>query len=469
VTLKLRARHWWLSFQFGSIATIVGMFMLGWAGLSAYQYWQASSEQTSWADYELKLGAEAALSGFPPSLVESAPSVELNLPKRVNALPNGTPATEQFNFQVWRLADRRLVSRAGDSTPNQPLNASFKPGFSSSRVNGQDWYVYSTSDAQNQVQVQAGYSQAQRQALAKFVSNSTLNTVVLPMMLAVSVALLAVGFWSGAPLRRLRLSVEQRRPDDATPLPTHNLPSEVVPLVLTFNEMLLRAERSRQTQQRFVSDAAHELRTPLAALRIQAQVVQGAVDESARKEALQRLVQGIDRSTRVAEQLLDLARVDHLRAADQAPKLVPVALAELGAAVADGVMRVAQSRQVTLDTTALQGSVQTDAGLLCVALRNLVDNALRYSPPGSRVVVTSRQSLAGFQLSVIDQGPGIAAAERALAMQPFVRLGDNDEVGSGLGLPLVVSVCRLIGTTFELHDVPGAKGLEARLVWPAPR
>jgi signal transduction histidine kinase len=265
----------------------------------------------------------------------------------------------------------------------------------------------------------------------------------------------------------LRDAVARRSHDYDSPLPEADLPSEVVPLVKAFNDVLLRATQAREAQQRFIGDAAHELRTPLAALRVQAQVAQRLRDEPTRQQALQRLVEGIDRMTRVAEQLLDLARMDSLRGDDAALQPGSVDIREVASHTARGCLVLAERRRVQLDVRPSAADpplqVHGDAELLGIALRNVIDNALRYTPAGGRVQIESARVGQTVQLSVTDSGPGLDAQQREQALAPFVRLTPRgDEVGSGLGLSIVQRVCTLQNVVFELLPAPVGAGLQAR-------
>ena len=368
-------------------------------------------------------------------------------------------AENEFNFQVW-TRDRRLVGRS-TTTPSEPLNPDFDTGFSTNRIQGMGWRVYSLSDASGEVQVQVAWSVEQAQAGVAQEARAALFDLLwlLPVL---ALCLLAVGMWTARPLRHLRDSVVRRGLDDHTALSATGLPSEAVPLVNAFNEMLRRAAQAREAQRRFIGDAAHELRTPLAALRVQAQVAMRTRNVAQRDAALARLVEGIDRTSRVTEQLLDLARMDNLQAEALPAREEPVNLALLVASTVDGSRGLAERRRIQVHTQVEPVSVNGDSELLGIALRNVLDNALRYSPPDGGVDVVVTQQATAVRLSVIDGGCGLSAEERRHALQAFVRLGNGDEYGSGLGLSIVQRVSKLLNIGFELLDAPSGRGLEAR-------
>ena len=295
---------------------------------------------------------------------------------------------------------------------------------------------------------------------------------VLPL-LAAAPLMAALLWWlierSLRPLARVARQVGEQDATGLTPLPATGLPEEVAPLVTALNALLDRLGGAWAGQRAFVADAAHELRSPLTALKLQAQVLRrlgqtGAPDAEnpaenaaqiqAFQAALAALTAGVDRASRLVEQLLALARTEP-GAPQPAPQ--PVALAALLRQVlADSAAPLAASRgsQVMLsadDSLAVPG----DAAELQVLVRNLVDNALRYSPPGGTLQLTLAASPAGPLLTVDDSGPGIPEAERERVFERFVRGAASAETtGSGLGLAIARSIARRHGARLELARSP---------------
>ena len=446
--------RWLRSFQARSMGASIAVCLLVWAGWSAWTFWEAGRSRSAMFDEGLRYTARLIVKSFPKTLVDQGVSSNFDL-----ADGNNDPL-EELNFQVW-THDRRLIGRTA-TTPEQPLNPAFTPGFSSTQIAGRTWRVYSQSDADSSIQVQVAENIEQRRSFAAMAAQLGLVNVLvlaLPMVLG----LWAAGLWTARPLLRLRNSVQQRSPTDTTALSADGLPQEVVPLVQAFNHMLVRATQAREAQQRFVADAAHELRTPLAALRVQAQVALRMRDEDERDAALQRLVQGIDRSTRVAEQLLELARVESLQADSDAVPLGATQLRQVVWEAIESTRRLAARRGVQVRCEVGDITVQSHHTLLSIALRNLLDNAIRYTDAGSEVQLLCQLRDGVLRLLVLDQGPGIAPAEQASAMQAFVRLGGGDEGGSGLGLSIVQRVCSLLRIRLKLAPRDGAPGLMVSL------
>ena len=339
--------RWWDSFQGRALVSGIGACVLVWLGPKGI------ADQNSTGNFRLPVGVDGP----------------------------------EFNYPLW-TRDRRLVSRA-ETAPTEPMNPSFEPGFRSHTVNGRTWRSYSLNDETNAIQVQIGHRVSQRRSEVRNLAVHGLIGLGIQLA-ALSVFLTAALLWTARPLKHLRQHVEARDAQDASALKSEGLPSEVQPLVSAFNSVLARAEAARVAQQRFVADAAHELRTPLAALRLQAQVALRAQPGDDQQAALKRLQQGIDRSTRVAEQLLELARMDSLRPALPRQSVV---LAALGEELLQACAGLAARRGLSLQANLPDAQVISHGALLHIALRNLLDNALRYSPPAQGSVMQNARAL----------------------------------------------------------------------------
>ena len=282
--------------------------------------------------------------------------------------------------------------------------------------------------------------------------------------LAFMAPLLVLVVWWGvsrslAPVERVRRQLAQRQADDLSPVNDAQLPDEVQPLVSELNLLFERVRRAFDAQQHFVADAAHELRSPLAALRLQLHGLQRAGDDTARAAAVERLGAGIDRATRLVEQLLTLARQE-ASAAGGAPRETVDLHAVAQLALAD-VAPAAQAR--TMDMGLLESDAATvhgNAEALRMLLRNLLDNAIKYSPPGGRVDLQIRRlPNHTVQITVEDSGPGIALEHRDRVMQRFVRETADGAPGSGLGLAIVQAIAQAHGATVALDASPRLGGL----------
>jgi signal transduction histidine kinase len=235
-------------------------------------------------------------------------------------------------------------------------------------------------------------------------------------------------------------------------LPTRGLPDEVAPLVSALNALLQRLSRSLDTQRAFVADAAHELRSPLTALKLQLQLLKRADDEAARGAAVDALAAGIERAVRLVEQLLALARSEP--GAPAAAK-APLDLSELVRSTVADIVPYALARGSVLELFAdTPVTLVGDRTALAVLVRNLADNAVRYSPPGSRVELRVANEADAAALQVDDSGPGIPAEERERVFDRFYRRVPNDEAGTGLGLAIVRSVAAAHGAAVDLAQSP---------------
>jgi two-component system OmpR family sensor kinase len=215
----------------------------------------------------------------------------------------------------------------------------------------------------------------------------------------------------------------------------------------------------------FVADAAHELRSPLAALKLQAQSVQRAPDNAARELALGRLTAGIERATRLVEQLLVLAR--HQASADVGASAQRVSLAEIARLAVADVVPSAQSRRIDVGVgSADESPVSGHPDALRILVRNLLDNAVKYSPEGATVDVGVAREDGRLVLSVEDSGPGIAQADRERVFDRFYRIAGTQASGSGLGLAIVRSIARLHGASLHLDQSPRLGGLRVQVRFP---
>jgi two-component system sensor histidine kinase QseC len=242
-------------------------------------------------------------------------------------------------------------------------------------------------------------------------------------------------------------------------------PAEVAPLVGSLNRLFERVQASIENERRFTADAAHELRTPLAALRAQAQVARGSMDDAERRRALDKVIAGCDRASHLVAQLLTLARLEPHdfrveRTSCELRSVLQRTIAELApTAVEKGIeLELADGPTVT---------ILGNAWLLDVLFRNLIDNAVRYSPPRSRVHIRTDQNQHDVSVIVADEGPGIPVAEREKLGRRFHRLAGPDVTGTGLGLSIVQRIAQLHGAGIAFEETVTGTGLVVKVVFPA--
>ena len=370
-----------------------------------------------------------------------------------------TPAAREMIIQIWR-ADGVMLYRSpqGRLLPPQTVI-----GFSDTVAGGEPYRIYALRTATQVVQVAQ-----QTEARGRMAGQLALRAV-LPVALLAPVLMLIVWWVVGraiGPIERVRRQVAARRPDDLAPLPTAGLPAEVRPLVGEMNGLLTRLSAAWDALTHFTADAAHELRSPLAALRLQAQSLQRAETPEARQIAEGRLLAGIDRATRLVEQLLALARQE---GAGEGAELVSLDLTALARnALADAEPEAARHAiALTLDAPTAHVVLRADEAALAVLLRNLLGNALRHTPPGGQVRVGVREEASVIDLTVEDSGPGIAPDERARVLDRFYRVPGTPGHGSGLGLAIVRAIAERHGAALTLDASPTLGGLRVMLRWPA--
>jgi two-component system OmpR family sensor kinase len=289
---------------------------------------------------------------------------------------------------------------------------------------------------------------------------------MVPFIAMVPIA--GVIVWSGIgfglrPLDRVASALRRRRPDALDPLPADDLPQEVRPLAEALNELLGRLDHAFAAQRQFVGDAAHELRTPLTALQLQLQNLERAPDEAGRAAATEALRAGLRRASRLVEQLLAMARLD-----PEAPRSeAPVDLLTLVRSVLAEAAPLADAKDVDLGLAfAAEATLPGEQEALRLMLRNLVDNAVRYTPQGGRVDVSLRVAGGAAQIEVADTGPGIPAGERERVFDRFYRLPGGDAQGSGLGLAIARRVVQRHDGSIALDEGEGGAGLRATVSLP---
>ena len=349
----------------------------------------------------------------------------------------GALADEQLDFvvQIWSVDGRGLYA----SRPHSSLPERASLGFADITAQGETWRTFGVATRDRVIQV-AQPRQIRRQLAADAALHS-----VAPLLFAAPVLALMVGWLAAAtlaPLQRLAQGLRERDEQSFQPLATSDLPVEVAPLVAALNGLLGRLGASLDTQRAFVSDAAHELRSPLTALSLQLQLLQRAPDEAARVAAIESLRAGIERAGRLVEQLLSLARSEPGAALAMVDGLD---LAELVRAAVTETVPLARARGTAIELFApapLGQPVQVrgEAAALTMLARNLADNAVRHAPRGARVELRVFMDAGVPTLQVDDAGPGIAPEERERVFDRFYRRASDDAAGTGLGLAIVRSV-----------------------------
>jgi two-component system OmpR family sensor kinase len=365
--------------------------------------------------------------------------------------------TSEIVVQIWDEGGSRIyLSHPYTDLPEQAML-----GFQDVHTESGDWRVFSIQVNGRTIRVSQPVSV--RHELARAHAYRTL----LPI--AVLLPLLAAALWFGIEraLRPMSIVVSEVRSRDSAllmPLSEESLPEEILTLVRALNDLLRRLSAALGAQRAFVSDAAHELRSPLSALSLQLQLLARAPSAEARAAAAQQLAEGVERASHLVNQLLTLARsapgaAEHAVEAVRLDEIARQAVADtVPLADAKGVdLGIASADDVTLEG---------DADALRILVRNLADNAVRYTPRGGRVDVCVRRGRGECVLEVADTGPGIPLAERERVFARFYRVQGSDQGGSGLGLAIVKEIAERHAARIEFDDAAGG-GLVVRAVFPS--
>lgn len=363
--------------------------------------------------------------------------------------------------QIWQ-DDGTLLLRSPNA-PTLPLTGS--DGFS--EVDGPDghWRYYSQWDQGRRYQVQVAESHVVRDEL--------IGRIAWRLMLPALIGIPILGIWVWlatrrglAPLGLAAGQIADREPERLHALAPATAPNEIRPLVEAINGLFARVERTLESERRFTADAAHELRTPLAALATQAQVVLRARDDAERRHAAEQLVASTRRAGRLVDQLLTLARLDP---DDAGLAVSPIRLDRLAEETCAAHGAAALEKNVALELEAEPLQISGNADMLGILLRNLVDNAIRYTPSGGRVTVSICTDGGHPALMVSDTGPGVPAPERQRVFDRFHRLAGQDAEGSGLGLSIVARIAERHGAGVDLSEGEGGAGLRVTVRFPLER
>jgi len=361
-------------------------------------------------------------------------------------------------FQVWEKGQQLRLHSA--NAPQQPL-ASKERGFSDNIIDGKRWRVFSTWDESGEFLIHVAERSDVREELARGIAGNLLRPLWF------SLPLLAILLWMAVarglrPLDKLTREVAQREPDNLAPLDASSAPREVVPLIERLNQLFVRIDASMQKERRFTADAAHELRTPVTAIKAQAQVARAASSESERIHALDYAILGCDRAAHLIDQLLTIARIDALGDEVTEQCQLRVLSSEVIAELAPSAFGKGVQLELAEGDEAV---VRGDKGLLRVLLRNLLDNAVRHTPHGTSVQVGIGTEQGVTCLSVSDDGPGIPEEEREKVLERFYRPLGTQASGSGLGLSIVKRIAEIHGATLNFAPSREGKGLNVKVAF----
>jgi signal transduction histidine kinase len=408
---------------------------------AAVTYRRVLNETSTLFDYQLRQMALSLRS-------------QISLAPRIEVPPD--QGDTDFVVQIWDIfGARTYVSRPGLPMINQTVL-----GYADLNLRGQPWRAYGLQTPEGVIQI------AQPVQVREVLARAAAERVVIPLILLLPIMIGAVAWIVRRgldPLRFVAAEVQRRDARTLAPLGTDHLPREIEPLVSELNRLLERLQQAFAAQRAFISDAAHELRSPLTALRLQLQLLDRAPDETERLQARARLGAAVERAIHLVEQLLALARSEPQDAAMEFEKV------DLAAAAADGIRDthdLALDRKIDLGLEATPGLyIQGNREALRTLVRNLVDNAVRYTPTGGTVQVRCWSAAQRALLDVSDSGPGIPAGEKQRVFDRFYRRAAAQEDGTGLGLAIVKAIAERHGARIDLGEAPGG-GLRVAVSFP---
>lgn len=358
----------------------------------------------------------------------------------------GHPYESKMAFQVWDLHGNSLIRSASSPLFEQPPSS---PGFAELSIAGAGWHGFLLPDEQHGVRIWVGERDDVRQDLVNRIVRHTLIPNLIGIALLAALVWLAIG-WGLKPLQNMAQVIRARHAESLEPLVLTPLPRELEPMQAALNRLLSQVGHLLQRERRFIGDAAHEMRTPLAILRIHVQNALEAQNDEAREQALQFLLGGVDRLTRVVNQLLTMAKVEPETACRDWPivdieNVVRENLADLTP------LLLGRGLELSLDVVAGCYETRCDAQAIGIALQNLVTNAANFSPVAGEVTVQLKEAGSSqLLLSVRDRGPGIDEKKIERVFERFYSR-DNPN-GAGLGLSIVEMIAKRLGGDIELQN-----------------
>jgi two-component system sensor histidine kinase QseC len=451
----------------GTVAAL--LVVLGAAGWMSYEGGQEEAQEL----FDARLATSGrVLEALLARQVETATIVTpvvITLPGPIEASPHDTPNVlghyyeTKIAFQVWSDARALLVRSA--SAPGTPF-APLETGFSDQTFAEQSWRVFTLRSGAVWIQV------AERNDIRSELSEKLALAATGPLIVGVPVLLVLLGLlirYGLAPLASLAQQIEARRPDALTPIALDRAPAEVAPVLSALNRLLDRVSNALERERRFTADAAHELRTPLAGLKVHAQNAARAASPAERQASLDRMLVGLDRTIHLSEQMLALSRA--AAAAGLADTATTVSLRQMVADALDTLKpRVAERRirvRTRCEPAASGFDVRGNPQQLRSLVSNLVDNALRYGPADSTVTIELRTEAGELTLVVEDEGPGIPEHLRERVFESYYRVPGSPGSGSGLGLAIVKEIAQAHGARVAIGTGTGGKGTRFVVTFPS--
>lgn len=369
---------------------------------------------------------------------------------------------KKFNFQVW--SDNGELLLHSPSTPKTPLIGE-EDGFSDKTVDNQNWRVFTAYNPSAGVRTVVAERYNTRNELGHRIAQDDLYIMLLTFPLSGLLIWIIIGKGLDS-LDTVAQEVANRAPSHLQPVDLEGVPDEIKPVIDELNKLFIRLQQAFDREKRFAADAAHELRTPLAALKAHAQVALKTEDPIERKFALKKLITGVDRSTHIVQQLLTMSRL-----VPEASHINDLDKLDIGKVACDIIATLAPQaieKQIEIELIETKNPVtmQGNYTAISILIRNLVDNAIRYTPPKGKVTVKVMEKKNEIILSVEDNGPGIPSELRARVFERFYRVLGNKSPGSGLGLAIVQQIASLHNGVVKLATPDSGQGLLITVTFP---
>ncbi len=380
----------------------------------------------------------------------------------INYLRKTQPSNQRrFLFQVWDKKGNLIMESANApsiSLKNMPI------GFTDQMLHGDDWRIYSTYDEKSQAKVIVAELLNLRRELADDIARSNANI----LLITYPVFGLLVWFIISLALRsvtRVTTEISNRASTFLEPVHLEEIPIEIKPLVAELNQLFIRLKLAFERNKRFAADAAHELRTPLAALKTHLQVSLKADNEIDRNKALQKVIESVDRSSHVVAQLLTLSRLGE---EDTLSDVKPMDLHKIATEMMAYLAPYALEKNIEIELTPSPGTpiILGNDTAIGILIRNIVDNAIRYTPPQGEVKVSIIDNGDQYIFSVTDTGPGVPIELRERVFERFYRILGTKASGSGLGLAIVSQITALHHASIHLSTPASGVGLQFDVAFP---
>lgn len=375
--------------------------------------------------------------------------------------PEGHPYEKKLGFQIWSKEGQPLI---GMKTLGVRLDLDPHAGYGMLNSGGHQWRTFTLYDDKHEVWATSAQRDDVRDELTWQIAMRDLMPPIIGVILIAMLIpfVIARGF---SPLLRISRQITARQPSYLEPIDASQAPEEIGGMVSALNGLFARLAETLEKERRFTANSAHELRTPLAAIKVHAQNLLSDAATASSQRGARSIINGVDRMTRVVEQLLTLSRLE----SGQAVTRQSVDLVRLGHELQRDMQPVMMQRDIRLTLEISEGlCIESYENGLYVLLRNLLDNAVRYTPEGGQARLRMFDEAGRLQIDLADNGPGIPVADRERVFERFVRLAGQKTTGSGLGLAIVKELIDRLGGDIRLTDttLPVDSGLSVRISLP---